>query len=93
MWYCFCIYGSEFINQTQVANIVVTPTFESGGVSNTGESETFTITANPTAQVESITDLVYCDEDIVDEIVFVTENTDGVTTYSWTNDNTIWISS
>ena len=75
-------------NQTQVANIVVTPTFESGGVSNTGESETFTITVNPTAQVESITDLVYCDEDITDEIVFVTENTDGVTTYSWTNDNT-----
>ena len=75
-------------NQTQVANIVVTPTFESGGVSNTGESESFTITLNPTAQVESITDLVFCDEDITDEIVFVTENTDGVTTYSWTNDNT-----
>ena len=75
-------------NQTQVANIVVIPTFESGGVSNTGESETFTITVNPTAQVESITDLVYCDEDITNEIVFVTENTDGVTTYSWTNDNT-----
>ena len=50
--------------------------------------KTFTITVNPTAQVESITDLVYCDEDITDEIVFVTENTDGVTTYSWTNDNT-----
>ena len=75
-------------NQTQVANIVVTPTFESGGVSNTGESESFTITVNPTAQVESITDLVFCDEDITDEIVFVTENTDGVTAYSWTNDNT-----
>ena len=75
-------------NQTQVANIVVIPTFESGGVSNTGESESFTITVNPTAQVESITDLVFCDEDITDEIVFVTENTDGVTTYSWTNDNT-----
>ena len=76
-------------NQTQVSNIVVTPTFEGGGVSNTGESESFTITVNPTAQVESITDLVFCDEDITDEIVFVTENTDGVTTYSWTNDNTI----
>ena len=75
-------------NQTQVANIVVIPTFESGGVSNTGESESFTITVNPTAQVESITDLVFCDEDITDEIVFVTENIDGVTTYSWTNDNT-----
>jgi len=75
-------------NQTQVANIVVIPTFESGGVSNTGESESFTITVNPTAQVESLTDLVFCDEDITDEIVFVTENTDGATTYSWTNDNT-----
>ena len=75
-------------NQTQVANIVVTPTFESGGVSNSGESESFTITVNPTAQVESITDLVFCDENITDEIIFETQNTDGVTTYSWTNDNT-----
>jgi len=75
-------------NQTQVANIVVTPTFESGGISNTGESESFTITVNPTAQVESISDLVFCHEDITNEIVFVTENTDGLTTYSWTNDNT-----
>ena len=75
-------------NQTQVANIVVTPTFESGGVSNSGESESFTITVNPTAQVESITDLVFCDENITDEIIFETQNTDGVATYSWTNDNT-----
>ena len=80
--------GLNSSNQTQVANIVVTPTFESGGVSNTGEPETFTITVNPTALVESVTDLVFCDEDITNEIVFITENTDGVTTYSWTNDNT-----
>ena len=55
---------------------------------NSGESESFTITVNPTAQVESITDLVFCDENITDEIIFETQNTDGVATYSWTNDNT-----
>ena len=76
------------LDMAQTANIVVTPTFDNGGVSNTGSSESFTITVNPTAQVELISDLVYCNEDISDEIVFDTINTDGVSSYSWTNDNT-----
>ena len=82
----FTVLNSLDIAQT--ANIVVTPTFDNGGVSNTGSSESFTITVNPTAQVELISDLVYCNEDISDEIVFDTINTDGVSSYSWTNDNT-----
>ena len=76
------------LDVAQTANIVVTPTFDNGGVSNTGSSESFTITVNPTAQVELISELVYCNEDISDEIVFDTINTDGVSSYSWTNDNT-----
>ena len=76
------------LDVAQTANIVVTPTFDNGGVSNTGSSESFTITVNPTAQVELISDLVYCNEDISDEIVFDTINSDGVSSYSWTNDNT-----
>jgi len=72
----------------QVATIVVTPTFENGGNSNTGSSESFTITVNPTAQVNAIDDIIGCDGASSGEIVFTTSNTDGTTTYVWTNNNT-----
>ncbi len=68
--------------------VVVTPTFENGGNSNSGPTDTFIITVNPTAQINPIENIVVCDEDIINPIVFTTENTGGVTTYSWTNDNT-----
>ena len=72
----------------QVANIVVTPTFENGGNSNTGSSESFTITVNPTAQVNAIDNIISCDATSSGEIIFTTQNTDGATTYAWTNNNT-----
>ena len=75
-------------NTTQIATITVTPTFESGGVSNTGPSETFTITVNPTAQVDSVVDQVLCNGESTDAIEFTTTNTDGTTVFNWTNDNT-----
>ena len=75
-------------NTTQIATITVTPTFESGGVSNTGPSETFTITVNPTAQVNSVVDQVLCNGESTDAIEFTTTNTDGTTVFNWTNDNT-----
>ena len=68
--------------------VVVTPDFENGGNSNTGPTETFTITVNPTAQIDPIDSMVLCNEDDTTAVVFTTENTGGVTTYSWTNDNT-----
>ena len=68
--------------------VVVTPDFENGGNSNTGPTETFTITVNPTAQIDPITSMVLCNQDNTTTVVFTTENTGGVTTYSWTNDNT-----
>ena len=68
--------------------MVVTPTFENGGNSNSGPTDTFIITVNPTAQIDPIDSLVFCDEDVVDPIVFTTQNSGGTTTYSWTNDNT-----
>ena len=43
---------------TLVASIEVTPTYENGGISNSGNPETFTITVNPGAQVESVADQV-----------------------------------
>ncbi|MEO2067534.1 MAG: PKD-like domain-containing protein, partial [Flavobacteriaceae bacterium] len=67
--------------------VVVTPTFENGGNSNTGPTETFTITVNPTAQIDPITSMAVCNQDNTTAAVFTTENTGGVTTYSWTNDN------
>jgi len=70
------------------ANIVVTPSFENNGDINTGDSITFTITVNPTAQVESIDSQVLCNGESTDAITFTTTNTDGTTSYSWTNDNT-----
>ena len=68
--------------------VVVTPTFENGGNSNSGPTDTFIITVNPTAQIDPIDSLVFCDEDVIDPIVFATQNTGGTTTYTWTNDNT-----
>ena len=67
--------------------VVVTPGFENGGNSNTGPTDTFTITVNPTAQIDPIASMTVCNQDDTTAIVFTTENTGGVTTYSWTNDN------
>ncbi len=72
----------------QVATIVVTPTFENGGTSNTGSSESFTISVNPTGQINAINDIISCDGTTSGDIIFTTQNTDGNTTYSWTNNNT-----
>ena len=72
----------------QVATIVVTPTFENGGTSNTGSSESFTISVNPTGQINAINDIISCDGTTSGDIIFTTQNTDGTTTYAWTNNNT-----
>ena len=68
-----------------VATITVTPIFENGGVTNEGDSVSFTITVNPTAQVEQPTDQVVCNSDTTSIVEFATQNTGGTTTYAWTN--------
>ncbi|MDC0092515.1 hypothetical protein OAI30_00005, partial [bacterium] len=73
---------------SQTANIVVTPTFDNGGIFCTGPSKTFTITINPAAQVAPVVSETLCDGDSTTPITFTTSNTSGTTTYSWTNDNT-----
>jgi hypothetical protein len=85
------ISGVTVINTSpvsQVATIVVTPTFDNEGVSCTGSPKTFTITINPAAQVNPISSEVVCNGDSFTPIAFSTSNTSGTTTYSWTNDNT-----
>ena len=67
---------------------MVTPTYTNNGISCDGPSETFTITVNPTAQVDSVVDQVLCNGESTDAIEFTTTNTDGTTVFNWTNDNT-----
>ena len=70
------------------ATIEVTPTYTNAGESCTGPSKEFTITVNPTAQVNEVDPIVVCNGDDIADIVFSTANTNGTTIYSWTNDNT-----
>jgi gliding motility-associated-like protein len=70
-----------------VATINVTPTYTNAGLSCSGTIKTFTITVNPAAQINSVSDITKCKGDSVNAIVFSTANTIGSTTYSWTNSN------
>ncbi|MEI6569576.1 MAG: hypothetical protein WCR20_23065, partial [Verrucomicrobiota bacterium] len=67
------------------ASIVVTPAFANGGVSCTGPTKTFTITVNPTAQVNQPDSQVICNGSSSSDIIFSTANTGGTTSYNWVN--------
>ena len=66
-------------------DITVTPTFENGGESCAGSSETFRITVNPNGQVDVISDQRVCNGNPTAEVTFSTQNMSGTTAYSWTN--------
>ena len=69
-----------------VATIVVTPHFENGSVTCDGPTKTFTITVNPTAEVNQPASQVVCNNAPTAAVVFTTPNTGGTITYTWTND-------
>ena len=71
-----------------MATIVVTPHFENGAVTCDGPAKTFTITVNPTAEVNQPTSQVICNGTATTAITFGTPNTGGTVTYTWTNDQT-----
>ena len=71
-----------------IANITVTPHFDNGGPVCDGPSKTFTITVNPTAQVNDPVDQVVCNGSSTATVTFATGNTGGTTNYTWTNDDT-----
>lgn len=71
-----------------VATITVTPQYTNGPVTCNGSPETFTITVNPTAQVNDITSETVCNGDLTTAVTFSSVNTVGTTTYNWTNDAT-----
>jgi uncharacterized protein YjdB len=68
-----------------IATINVTPTYDNGGIKCNGQSETFVITVNPTAQVNQPINVTICNENTTSIIAFDTTNTTGITTYNWTN--------
>src|SRR5204862_480320 len=68
-----------------VATIVVTPTYTNGSINCSGPAKTFTITVNPTAQVNQPADQLVCNGTSTSLITFGTTNTGGTTTYAWTN--------
>ncbi len=73
-------------NSPVVATIVATPNFENGSVNCDGPVKVFTITVNPTAQIDLPDNQVVCNDAPTLPIIFTTTNSGGVTTYTWTND-------
>ncbi len=70
------------------ATISVTPSFTNGSLVCSGTAQTFTITVNPSAQVNSINNIEVCNGNAIASTVFSTNNSGGTTTYSWTNSDT-----
>lgn len=71
-------------NSPVSSTVVVTPTYHSGTISCPGTPKTFTITVNPTAQVNPHSDLVLC-EGSTGSASFSTLTTGGTATFNWTN--------
>ena len=69
------------------ATVTVTPTFTNGGTSCPGPAKQFTITVNPAGDVTQPVNLVNCPGEPV-QVVWLTSNSIGTTTYAWTNSNT-----
>lgn len=75
-------------NAPIMATIVVTPTYTYLGVDCTGPSKTFTITVNPSAELNEPTPQFVCNGTGTTQVNFTSNNVGGTTTYSWTNNNT-----
>ena len=67
-------------NSPIVTTVTVIPSFENGGISNSGNPETFTVTVNPAPQVNSFKIVIFVQEMIM-ILIFSTLNTGGTTTY------------
>ena len=69
------------------ATITVTPLYNNGLVDCSGPSKTFTITVNPAGQINVLNDIALCHNQAA-SVTFTTNNSNGTTTYNWTNNNT-----
>lgn len=72
---------------TLVANITVSPLFLLNGINCFGAPITFTISVNPSGQMNPIQDVVVCNDAPVESIPFTSNNYGGTNTYSWNNPN------
>ncbi len=81
----FIISNSES-NQIEV-NFTAIPQVTLNNEVCEGNPALFTITVNPNGQVNPIPDFIVCMGDSIPQIDFSTSNTDGNTTYNWTNSN------
>jgi gliding motility-associated-like protein len=70
-----------------IANISVLSTFEDGVNNCSGTVKNFVIKVNPTAQVDTIQDVFICEGEMSSLIDFTTINSDGVVSFTWSNDN------
>jgi large repetitive protein len=70
-----------------IATITVTPINSSGGTDCPGIPTSFTIIINPSAQVNTVQNIVVCNGSSIPTQVFSTLNTGGTTEYSWSNSN------
>jgi hypothetical protein len=68
------------------ATITVTPSYSNGGQTCTGTPRTFTITVNPTPDVDPITSQVHCNGDQTYTVMF-SGNVNN-TEFEWTSNNT-----
>jgi hypothetical protein len=71
-----------------VATITVTPSFTNGSTTCVGTPEIFTITVNPTATVNAVTNQIICDNTLTTAVPFTSPTTGGTIVYNWTNSNT-----
>lgn len=71
-----------------VATITVTPTYTNAGITIAGPAKTFTITVNPTPQVNQPANQVVSNGQSTAAVNFATVNTGGTTTYAWVNNTT-----
>jgi gliding motility-associated-like protein len=72
-------------NSPITATITVTPTFTFAGLSCDGVAKQFTITVNPSGQVNSTLNQVLCNGGLASGVRFSTIKTGGVTTFQWVN--------
>ncbi|MBP6755197.1 MAG: PKD domain-containing protein, partial [Bacteroidia bacterium] len=70
-----------------IATITVTPSYTNNSVICSGAPTTFTITVNPTGQVNPIANQILCNGTSTTTVTFSTNTTGGSTIYNWTNSN------
>ncbi|WP_396138617.1 beta strand repeat-containing protein, partial [Flavobacterium sp.] len=70
------------------ATIQVTPSYTNNGIICSGLPTSFTITVNPTAQVNAVANQILCTGTSTTTVAFSTINSGGTTSYNWTNSNT-----